>query len=231
MKKRLNLLVMLVCLLALGLGLIGCDNGSTNPDGGINKVATPTASPDSGAVSSGTTVTLSSSTSGATIYYTTDGSTPTTSSTVYSTPISITSAVTIKAIAIKSGMTDSDVLTASYTISSGGDSSTLSGTIWKGSITDTSDGTIINATLEFTSEGYSLTLVITIPLWGTPTVSQIGTYQLSGSTITLTESTDTGGDIVTEPGNLSADKTTISMEVGAYIQGEGGSDTFIFKKQ
>ena len=77
--------------------------------------ATPTFSPAAGAVVSGTEVTISS-TEGATIYYTTDGTTPTSSSSVYSTPIEITSATTIKAFASKSGYDDSEVATAAYTI-------------------------------------------------------------------------------------------------------------------
>ncbi|USG65059.1 chitobiase/beta-hexosaminidase C-terminal domain-containing protein [Brevibacillus ruminantium] len=80
------------------------------------QVATPTANPAGGEVEAGTTVTLSSATAGATIYYTTDGSTPTTSSSEYSDPITVNSAVTIKAIAVKSGMTDSAVMSESYTI-------------------------------------------------------------------------------------------------------------------
>ncbi|WP_281869622.1 chitobiase/beta-hexosaminidase C-terminal domain-containing protein [Brevibacillus parabrevis] len=80
------------------------------------QVATPTAAPSGGAVPVGTTVALSTTTPGATIYYTTDGSTPTTSSNVYNTPIPITGAVTIKAIAVLAGMTDSTVMSESYTI-------------------------------------------------------------------------------------------------------------------
>lgn len=80
------------------------------------QVATPTASPASGAVLSGTAITLSTTTAGATIYYTTNGTTPTTASAQYTSPISITTATTIKAIAVKSGMTNSSVLTAAYTI-------------------------------------------------------------------------------------------------------------------
>ncbi|WP_019913041.1 S-layer homology domain-containing protein [Paenibacillus sp. HW567] len=84
--------------------------------GAMAQVDAPTASPAGGAVASGTTVTLSTATSGATIYYTTDGSTPTSGSTVYSAPIPLTSAKTIKAIAVKAGMTDSTVLSEAYTI-------------------------------------------------------------------------------------------------------------------
>ncbi|MGO0060371.1 chitobiase/beta-hexosaminidase C-terminal domain-containing protein [Brevibacillus fluminis] len=80
------------------------------------QVATPTANPAGGEVASGTTVALSTVTDGATIYYTTDGATPTSSSTPYSSPITVSSAMTIKAIAVKSGMIDSDVMSESYTI-------------------------------------------------------------------------------------------------------------------
>ena len=79
-------------------------------------VATPTASPSAGQVTLGTPVTLSTATSGASIYYTTNGTTPTTSSTLYSAAIPIDSALTIRAIAVKSGMKNSDMLTAAYTV-------------------------------------------------------------------------------------------------------------------
>ncbi len=85
------------------------------PEGAELTCATPTFSPEAGAVFSGTTVSISS-TEGATIYYTTNGDDPTTSSSVYSSPIEITTATTIKAFAVKDGMYDSEVATASYTI-------------------------------------------------------------------------------------------------------------------
>ncbi|MFC5702708.1 chitobiase/beta-hexosaminidase C-terminal domain-containing protein [Cohnella faecalis] len=82
----------------------------------LSQTETPTANVASGAVAIGTSVTLSAA-SGATIYYTTDGSTPSASGgTEYNEPIPVTHAMTIKAIAVKSGMTNSNVLTLSYTI-------------------------------------------------------------------------------------------------------------------
>lgn len=80
---------------------------------------TPTASPAAGAVISGTAITLSTTTEDATIYYTIDGTTPTTASIQYTSPIPITTAQTIKAIAVKSGMNNSEVLTVVYTIVTG----------------------------------------------------------------------------------------------------------------
>ena len=80
-------------------------------------VATPVINPAGGEVEAGAGVTISCATSGATIYYTTDGTTPTTSSTVYSSAIAVNNAMTIKAMAAKSGYyTNSAVATATFTI-------------------------------------------------------------------------------------------------------------------
>jgi len=80
------------------------------------EVAMPTFSPAAGTYSSPQTVTISDATTGATIFYTTNGSTPTTSSTQYTGPITVNSTTTIEAIATASGMTNSQVATATYTI-------------------------------------------------------------------------------------------------------------------
>jgi hypothetical protein len=81
------------------------------------KVATPTFTPTGNTYSSAQSVTIGCDTSGATIRYTTDGSDPTSSSTVYSGPISVNSGtLTVKAKAFKSGLTDSDTASATYTI-------------------------------------------------------------------------------------------------------------------
>lgn len=82
----------------------------------VSSVSTPTASVVSGNINQGTTVTLATETKDAIIYYTTDGSTPTTSSAIYTQAIAITTDTTIKAIAIKEGMTDSAVAIFSYTV-------------------------------------------------------------------------------------------------------------------
>ena len=80
------------------------------------KVATPTFSVEEGTYTEAQSVTITTTTEGATIYYTIDGTDPTTESNVYSEAVSITETTTLKAIAVKEGMTDSEIATATYTI-------------------------------------------------------------------------------------------------------------------
>ncbi|MDO9633842.1 MAG: chitobiase/beta-hexosaminidase C-terminal domain-containing protein [Paludibacter sp.] len=61
-------------------------------------------------------ITLESATEGASIYYTTNGDAPTTSSTLYATPFSVTTTTTIKALAVKAEMDDSNVTEKTITI-------------------------------------------------------------------------------------------------------------------
>ena len=114
MKSILKKVAGVAVAAVLALGMFGCSNGIDYPV--KETVATPEFSVASGAVNSGTTVTISCATEEAKIYYTTDGNEPTASSTEYSDAIRITKAVTLKAIAVKDGMNDSAVASASYSI-------------------------------------------------------------------------------------------------------------------
>src|SRR5574344_1730309 len=121
MKSILKKVAGVALAAVLALGMIGCSNGSTDdpvmpPVSGKQTVATPAFSVASGAVDSGTEVTISCATDGAKIYYTTDGSDPTAESTEYTDAISVTPPMTLKAIAVKDGMNNSAVASASYTI-------------------------------------------------------------------------------------------------------------------
>ena len=83
----------------------------------ILKVSTPKADIASGSVVEyQTQVTLSCGDEEVEIHYTTDGSIPTKDSPEYTTPIVITEAITIKAVAFREGDEDSDVLEVSYTV-------------------------------------------------------------------------------------------------------------------
>ncbi|SHH47087.1 beta-1,3-glucanase family protein [Massilia sp. CF038] len=84
---------------------------------GTATVATPVISPAGGTFTSTQSVTLSSATSGAAIRYTLDGSTPSASSALYAGAFSVAApGKTVKAIALKSGMNNSGVATAVFTI-------------------------------------------------------------------------------------------------------------------
>ena len=119
MKSILKKVAGVALAAVLALGMFSCSNGIAYPvmeTAVMETVATPEFSVESGAVNSGTSVTITCSTEGAKIYYTTDGSEPTASSTEYTAAISVTPPMTLKAIAVKSGMNESAVASASYTI-------------------------------------------------------------------------------------------------------------------
>ena len=78
--------------------------------------ATPTFTPAAGTYTEAQEVTINCSTPDATIYYTIDGSDPTVSSSVYTTPITVSESTTIKAMAAKEGLDNSNIATATYTI-------------------------------------------------------------------------------------------------------------------
>jgi len=80
-------------------------------------VAVPTFNPPAGTYPYGSTqnVTISCATSGATIRYTTDGTEPSlTNGTVYTAPIAVSTALTLKAKAWKTGYTESGTASAAY---------------------------------------------------------------------------------------------------------------------
>jgi hypothetical protein len=85
-------------------------NGGTS-----TQVANPTFSPVGGTYNTPQNVTINCATEGATIHYTTDNSTPTESSPTFSTPILVENTTTIKALAVKSGLEPSSVVSATYT--------------------------------------------------------------------------------------------------------------------
>ena len=96
----------------------GEGSGSGSGTGSITSgVAAPTIGGE-GAFTTSTQVTMSGP-DGAEIRYTTDGSTPTASSTLYTEPLTVSSSVTLKAIAIKDGQS-SEVTTKQFVKSDGG---------------------------------------------------------------------------------------------------------------
>ena len=99
-------------------GTSGTEGGGNSGSGTSETVAAPQFSGDTQFTES-TQVTISGP-DGATIYYTTDGTTPTSASSQYSSPLTFSQTTTLKAIAIKDGVS-SEVTSRIYTKSSGDD--------------------------------------------------------------------------------------------------------------
>src|SRR5436189_133050 len=121
----------------------------------VQPAAPPTFNPAGGTFVGSVAVTLSTATSGATIYYTTDGSTPTTASSVYTGPVPLTTTTTLKAMAAASGMANSSVTSATYTISQAAAPPTFSpaGGSFVGSVTVTITPATSGATIYSTTDG------------------------------------------------------------------------------
>ena len=100
----------------------GSSGSSGSSSGGSNETPTVAAPTISGSTpfEESTTVTMSGP-SGATIHYTLDGSAPTSASTAYTEALTLTDTATVKAVAVKDGVTSS-VTSRTFTKGSGGGS-------------------------------------------------------------------------------------------------------------
>lgn len=87
--------------------------------GASAQVAPPTLSPGGGSYTDSITVTIATTTAGATIRYTINGSTPDASSALYTGAITLTQDTTLRAKAYKEAMNPSAVTTATYVIEGG----------------------------------------------------------------------------------------------------------------
>jgi len=157
------------------------DAGSTTPQ----QVATPTFTPAAGSYSGSVSVTLASATTGAAIRYTTNGSTPTATSTLYSSPFTVSATATVKAYATKTGMTDSTVASAAYTITAatvatptfapaagsytGSISVTLASATTGAAIRYTTNGTTPTATSTLYSAPFTVSATATVKAYATKT--------------------------------------------------------------
>lgn len=201
-------------------------------------VATPSISPAAGTYNDDQTVTITCATGGASIYYTTDGSTPDSGDTLYSGGFTLGASATVKAIAIKTGYTDSAVASNAITLQvatptfspvAGSYGSTQSVTI---STTTTGD-TIRYTTDGSTPDGTSTVYSGAISVASTQTVKAIGIksgYSNSavGSaayTIGATYISATGGTITTD-GNYKVHTFTSSADF-VITSGSGDVDYMI----
>jgi len=117
-----------ICAILLAFIVIGCNSSSGGGDADSDdpgdetdptQCKTPVLSVAGGTYDADLLVSITCATVGASMHYTTDGSEPTASSPAYSSAIPIAgdgSSVTVKAIALKTGMKDSAVASATYVI-------------------------------------------------------------------------------------------------------------------
>jgi hypothetical protein len=193
--------------------------------------AAPAFSPGGGTYTSAQSVAITSTTSGASIRYTLDGSTPSsTSGTLYTGPVLIGATSTLKAIAYASGLADSAVVSATYTINAS------TGTSWEAeSLARTTDGTsATNDTDAAASGGVRVTLNATaVGSWMQFTLPNVpaGTYSIQlayktnanrGKATFLVDGVTVGGTL----DQYASSGTYPTATIGTVTLGTTGNHTF-----
>ena len=115
LRKAFSPQGLLTVMAGLALALTGCGSGGTVA-APTPTAAAPVFSPAGGTYAAAQSVSISDSTTGASIYYTLDGSAPTTSSTKYTAAVTVSATETVSAIAVATGDNNSPVTSAVYTI-------------------------------------------------------------------------------------------------------------------
>jgi len=207
-------------------------------------VATPTFNPAAGTYANTQSVTISTTTTGATIRYTTDGSTPSqTVGTVYSTPVSIAATTTLKAIAYKSGMTNSAVASGTYTLTVATPTFSPAAGTYTSPQTVTISTTTTSATIRYTTDGstpsqtvgtvYStpVSIAVTTTLkaiayksgYNNSTVAS-GTYTINLPTVATPTFSPTAGTY-TSPQSVTISTTTTGATIRYTTDGSTPSQT------
>ena len=183
------------------------------------QVASPTFSVAAGTYTSAQSVALSTTTGGAAIRYTTDGTTPTSSTgTVYSSPINVSSTLTIRAIAYLSGYSDSSVASAAYTINVTGGAAIAVTNPWQPTISFSGNSASL-------ASGTSMTVTATVTPAPTSYVWYLYGVAISGATgasVTLGSSAPVGSHavvLVVQQGSALASSQfvfSVATSVAAY---------------
>jgi hypothetical protein len=197
-------------------------------------VSTPAITPNGGTFAGSVSVSLQTSTSGASIYYTTDGTTPTQSSNQYTAPFALTATALVKAQAFKSGMTPSSQVSAWFTkdavfdfaVSNTGNKSMTAGS----SVTNMISAALVSGTAQPVTYA-----VVGLPSGATasfsaascnPTCSSTLTISTTGATpggtSAITVSATGGGVTRTTSFNLTVNLQTVATPT---ISPSGGSFT------
>ena len=186
------------------------------------QAAMPTFKPSPGTYTSAQTVSISTTTPNATIYYTTDGSKPTTASTKYSGPVSIPleASETLSAIAVASGFSNSPVASGVYNITPPAATPTFSpvGGTYTAAQTVTISDEEIDATIYYTTNGSAPTTSST-KYTGPITVST--TERIEAIAVAAEFSQSAVGSAtytITAPGfSLNPASTSLTVNSGAQV--------------
>ena len=117
------------------------------------QVAMPTFNPPPGYYTAVQSVTISTTTPNATIYYTIDGTTPTAASTKYAGPVSVGVTETLSAIAVASGISNSLVASGLYTFDLGASSINFASGFASGGMNLLGSAKLNGSSLELTDGG------------------------------------------------------------------------------
>jgi alpha-tubulin suppressor-like RCC1 family protein len=180
-------------------------------------VASITLSPTGGTYTSARMISMATTSPGVTIRYTVDGTTPAESSTVYSTPLTVGTSTTVKAIGFRFQWTTSAVVSATYTMNFG----TLAAPVFSpGTGTYTSEAVVslsalAGATIRYTTNGSAPTT--SSPVYGIPLVltatTPINAKAFHPDYIASATSTATYTIAVATP--------VLSPTAGTYVAGQG----------
>lgn len=195
-----------------------------------NQVKTPVISPDTEAQTGDVSVTITCATDGATIRYTTDGTDPTSSiGTVYSGAFTVSCSATVKAIAYKADMDDSEIASQVYTITVPTPTFSLAeGTYYDAnqsvtlSLPTAHTGTVIKYTTngdDPTSSSATYSSAITVTE-GTTTIKAIGYNSTCGTSSSVASATyivrfGTDYTLVTDANDLMAGDQVVIISADA----------------
>ncbi len=195
----------------------GLAPSNTNAVAYTIKAHAPQMSPGGGTYGTAQSVSLSTTTSGASIRYTTDGSEPNGGSTLYTGAINIATSTTLRAKAFKTDLVDSSATTAVYTMSFG----TLTAPV----MTPTPPGTHLSS-VAVTMEAAGIATIRYTTNGSEPT----GTSTVYTSPVTLTTTTTlkakafhadyTASSTTTGVYTIKVPNPTVSLAGGTYSAGQ-----------
>ena len=181
-------------------------------------VEAPTFSPAAGTYADAQSVTISTATDGATVYYTTDGTEPTDASTPYTKEINISTTTTLKAIAYKGGES-STVATATYYICSAANPYTVTEALAFPEYPANGvyvQGIVSTAPTQTPTSNGQLTYYISVDGQATDQLQVYKGLGLNQATFTAQDDIQVG-DEVTIYGNVKIYNSTKEFDTGNYL--------------